>query len=236
MDKNIEFKVEKDVLRGTLFTPDGDGPFPGVVSFHGSRSDRTRGVDVGKRLVNKGYVVLAFDFRGHGSSEGDISKLTFADYINDGQAAIEFLINQGADADRLGLRGGSMGGYVASCLAVKNNAKSLVLLVPAAFGEKDITINESQEKGRDLLNDRSSWKKSEPIEQIKKFKGSLLVVRNELDELLSPEMTEAFYKEANSAHVKKLEIIAGAKHSVHDNPEAMEKLQRLTVDWFLKTL
>jgi len=34
----VEFKVGKDTLRGSLFIPDGKGPFPGVIFFHGSGS------------------------------------------------------------------------------------------------------------------------------------------------------------------------------------------------------
>src|SRR3989338_4375191 len=64
MEKKVEFKVGDDILRGSLFTPVGQGPFPGVVFFHGRGSSRGRYLEISKRLAEKGFMALAFDFRG----------------------------------------------------------------------------------------------------------------------------------------------------------------------------
>lgn len=236
MVKKVEFKVGKETVRGSIFEPEGDGPFPGVVCFHGSLSNRQRSLPVGEALSSKGFIVLAIDFRGHGESDGDIKKLSFKDFIVDGKEAVKLLVDKGADPKRIGLRGGSMGGFVAACLSNSTNAKSLVLLVPAAFPNENFTIEKSRSMGSEYLNNKESWINSIALREIANFNGSLLVIRHELDELLSKEMTEAFYYEANATRDRQLDVVNGAKHSSHDNPEAIKKDLDLTLSWFLKTI
>jgi dienelactone hydrolase len=47
----VEFKVGEDTLHGTLFIPDGKGPFPAVIFFHGSGSTRARYLPMAESLV-----------------------------------------------------------------------------------------------------------------------------------------------------------------------------------------
>ena len=58
----------------------------------------------------RGWVVLSFDFRGHGASDGCINSRT----IHDVGAALAWLQAQpGVDPARIAVRGSSMGGYFA---------------------------------------------------------------------------------------------------------------------------
>ena len=237
MEKKIEFKSGKNILRGSLFVPKGKGPFPGVIFFHGSESDRQGALPICEVLSSKGFMCLAFDFSGHGESDDKFKNLTHRQVSNDGQAALDFIYKQHVDKSRIGLRGSSMGGYVAASLLLKYDIKSLLLNVPAAYGYPDEKMVDLDAKGGNkYLNDRKNWINSETYEGIRKFKGSLLVMRNEFDEILSKDMVETYFKEANNAKVKKLYVLKGAKHSTHDNPKAKEKQRKMTIDWFLKTL
>lgn len=236
MERKVEFKVGKEILRGSMFIPQGKGPFPSVVFYHGSRSDRKKNFPIARDLSSKGFICLCFDFRGHGESDGNFENLNFGNFIEDGQAALDFLREQNVDKERIGIRGSSLGGYVAASLLSKNEIKSLVLNVPAAFVDPAMTIIESEQKGKKFLNNRSNWFKSISYNGIREFKGSLLVIRNELDGLLVPEMVEAYFNEAINVKRKELYLLKGASHSIHDNPEAIKIVHKLIVDWFLKTL
>jgi len=85
---------------------------PGVVLCHGYGAARDQLLSpLGVDLVNAGYDVLLFDFRGHGTS-GDspvsMGPVETADVI----AAVRCLRNQpGVDAERIGVLGLGMGGY-----------------------------------------------------------------------------------------------------------------------------
>lgn len=236
MERKVEFKSGKETLKGSLFIPQGKGPFPGVLFFHGSRSDRTRILPIASELARKGIMCLCFDFCGHGESDGSYENLRFGDCIENGQDALDFLKEQNVDKKRIGIRGSSLGGYVAGSLLLKNKIKSVMMNVPAAFVDKDMKLVESEQKGREFLNDKSNWSKSISYDGIRQHEGSLLIIRNERDSLLSQEMVEAYYNEANKAKKRKLYLMKGADHSIRDNPKAGKIFYKQTVDWFLKTL
>jgi esterase/lipase len=236
MEKKVEFKSGKEILRGSLFVPAGEGPFPGVIFFHGSESNRKSSLPVAQELSDKGYLCLAFDFSGHGESDGRFEDLTYRKILLDGQAALDFINKQNADKNRIGIKGSSMGAYVAGSMLLNNNIKSVIFSVPAAFGEIDLKIVDLIKRGKEYLNDKTYWEKSISLEGVRKFKGTVLVIRNELDGLLSKEMVESYYNEATNSKRKELFILKGARHSTYDNPEARKVQHKLAVDWFLETL
>jgi len=70
MERETVFFSENVPLLATLGYPDqGEGPFPGVVIFHGHARHRNDGLDaLSKRLNDAGFVTLRFDFRGCGET------------------------------------------------------------------------------------------------------------------------------------------------------------------------
>lgn len=87
---------------------------PAVVLCHGygARRDETL-YPLATELVDRGYDVLLFDFRGHGHS--DRAPVSFGlTEASDVVAAVEFLRGRaGVDRDRIGIFGVGMGGYAA---------------------------------------------------------------------------------------------------------------------------
>lgn len=61
-------------LAGTLWRPDGDGPFPSVLMTHGWGGDHgsARIRRIADIYARNGYVVLAYDSRGFGESGGEV--------------------------------------------------------------------------------------------------------------------------------------------------------------------
>ncbi len=116
MEREVSFRSSGLVLRGVLHVPDGaTGQRPALVSCHGFGGSCSGAghPQLARALEAAGYVVLRFDFRGCGSSEGARGHVIGNEQMDDVQNAITFLQEQdGVDADRIGLIGASMGGTV----------------------------------------------------------------------------------------------------------------------------
>ncbi|MBI4098074.1 MAG: alpha/beta fold hydrolase, partial [Candidatus Levybacteria bacterium] len=140
--RQVEFKVGHETLRGSLFIPKGNGPFPGIVFYHGRGSSRKRYLPMAKRLARAGILALAFDFRGCGKSDGVFEQQTQRMGIDDAKAGLNFLLEQNVDKERIGIMGTSFGGFVTAILMNEfDYIKSLVLRVPAIFPEEIMDIN-----------------------------------------------------------------------------------------------
>lgn len=236
MGKQVEFKVGKEILRGSLFVPKGEGPFPGIVFYHGRGSNRGRYLEISKRLSEKGFIALAFDFRGCGVSNGVFKNQTQRMGIDDARAGLEFLLKQNVDKNRIGIMGTSFGGFVASILMNEfDYIKSLVLRVPAIFPEEIMDINVTDLRVYSYV-DRKKWLTSVAYEGISKFKGDLLVIQSENDEVVKDWIVRNYYYQAVNAEKRKIVVQKGAGHDLRENPSALKEFYKLTFNWFLKTL
>lgn len=236
--KNVEFRVGKETLRGTLFVPSGKGPFPGVVFFHGSGSKRKRYLPAARELAKNGVMTLTFDFRGCGESDGVYEEQTRKDAIEDAKAGLDFLLNQDVDKKRIGICGGSFGGYVgAYILSEYPFIKSIGLRAPAAYSD---TFLSTKMKRRKKLADgaffknRKDWKDSSTYRNIAVFKGPVIIIKAEKDEVIPSLVVDTYYNKATSSSKRKLETIKGADHRL--SGKWLNQFTELTKNWFIKTL
>lgn len=190
-----------------------------------------------KSLAAKGIIALAFDFRGCGRSDGNFIDQTHLMGIEDGDAAVNFLLGQNVEIGRIGIQGSSFGGYVAAMLLDRYPfIKSLVLRVPAVYADSflDTTVSAGEEK--DFFGDKDNWVDASSYKKIAKFKGDLLVIQSEKDELIPQHAVRKYYDIALKVTSKKYFVQKNARHSIHDNPKARKEFNELTVKWFLETL
>lgn len=237
MEKKVEFTVGEEILRGSLFVPEGNGPFPGVVFYNGRGSTRERYLPMAEALSNKGMITLAFDFRGCGESDGVFANQTHRMGIQDGKAGLEFLLSQNIDRSRVGIQGTSFGGYVSGMLLGEYDfVRSVVLRVPAAYTDKqlDTTVRAGDEEN--FFAKKENWIDSSSYQGLANYKGNLLVIRSENDELIPQEEVNKYYDIATHAKKRSLFIHKNAGHSLSDNPKALQEFHKITIDWFLETL
>src|ERR1700733_3032418 len=108
--RTISFFSEGVRLAGDLFLP-GDlrhgETRPGIVLCHGYTGVRNLYLpDIARVLTDTGYVVLTFDYKGWGDSEGPRSRLAPYSRVIDSQAALTWLAAQDmVDAEKLGIYG-----------------------------------------------------------------------------------------------------------------------------------
>ena len=118
-------------LAGTLTLPEGDGPRPALILVSGSgpqnRDEEIPIVpgyrpfhDVADHLTPLGFAVLRYDDRGVGESTGDHATATSADFAQDAEAALDYLLKRKEiDPERIGILGHSEGGLIAAMLAAR---------------------------------------------------------------------------------------------------------------------
>ena len=114
MRLDVEFTSAGLTLRGWLYRPDGVADDrPGVVMSHGFSAVKEQGLHgFAERFAAAGIVVLAFDHRHLGASDGDErGRIVYQEQHDDTRAALGFLTQQpGVDAGRIGLWGSSYSG------------------------------------------------------------------------------------------------------------------------------
>jgi len=232
MEKQVEFKVGKDTLRGKVYIPDGKPPFPGVIFFHGSGGVGETQFETAKLISRRGIVGFAFNYRGTGLSEGKFEDQTISMGVEDGKSAVDFLLSiKELDKNRLGFVGGSFGGYVSSMICNTLSIKSMVLEAPASYPAS--SINNQRDTDRDL---GIRFEESKSYEEIAKYKGDLMIQICELDDVLPEGMAEMYFDSAKNAKKKAKYIIKGAKHRLSVDPIRKKDSQDKIISWFLETL
>jgi uncharacterized protein len=117
-----------DGLSYSLWLPQAGGPIRGgVVILHGAGSCKENHHDFARVVLGAGLGAIAFDLRGHGSSEGKLDGRVLEDI-----GSVAGLLRARTGTERLALRGSSMGGYLALVAAAAVGARAVVAICPAS--------------------------------------------------------------------------------------------------------
>jgi uncharacterized protein len=162
--QTIKFFSEGLRIEGDLFVPEGLKPGeqrPGVVLCQGFTGVRSLILpDYASVFANAGFIVLTFDYRGWGRSEGPKWRLVPLEQVDDIRNALTFLEAQPqVDPERLGLWGTSYGGGHAPYVAgVDTRVKAVVGQVGYDAAERLFlscrTYDERMDLMRKLAQDR----------------------------------------------------------------------------------
>lgn len=157
MKKPVSFYSEGVKLDADLFLPEGiatDETRAGIVLCHGYTGVKDLYLPDNARVLNEaGYVVLTFDYKGWGKSEGPRSRLAPMSRVADVQAALTFLgLQEEVDESRLGIYGTSYGGAtVVWTAAIDKRVKCTVSCVGIGHGERWMRSVRRPDEWCDLL-------------------------------------------------------------------------------------
>jgi pimeloyl-ACP methyl ester carboxylesterase len=131
--------------------------FPSVIFLHGAGMDHTIWVLASRYFARHNFNVFAFDFPGHGRSQGELCQSIneFSDWLND--ASIELNINEAA------IVGHSMGSLVALNFAARYSQKvrSLALLgTSTPMQVADQLLEASRNNHHDAIDMANTWSHS----------------------------------------------------------------------------
>jgi fermentation-respiration switch protein FrsA (DUF1100 family) len=142
MIEPVTFYSQGVRLTGHLHVPDGlaDGERrPGIALCHGFNAVQTVAVpDIAAHFSAAGYVVLRFDYRGLGASDGARGRIVPAEHVQDIRNALTYLQTLSAvDPARLGLYGTSFGGsHAVVAASVDERVRALVSTVSIGNGRR----------------------------------------------------------------------------------------------------
>lgn len=160
-----------DQLKGTITKPSGKGPFPAVILISGSgpqnRNSEIFGHEpfwvIANHLSQNGTVVLRYDERGVGESQGDFSNATSSDFFKDAQEAIRHLKSfDFVDKGKVGVIGHSEGGLIAWMMAAE--AENLGLRFSISLAGPVVPITDLMRKQTEDVS-RSAGNPRELVEQ-----------------------------------------------------------------------
>lgn len=257
-DEDVVIQGKDRSIPATITLPEGEGPFPFVVMFHGTGSNRHEagnGYDLlAPKLAQAGIASARFDFAGNGDSTVDYIEYTPSSGMQDGLDVIAHMrgLDQIAD-DRLGLLGWSQGGTIAMLSAANTpDVKSLVTWAGvldmsgyAADQYEEAKANGSTQltfDWREPLNLSIEWfdemRALDLAAQLGNYKGALLAINGSADTVVLPAVADDIVA-AGGGDNKQKAIIEGADHTYNiftGDMAAFDELIDSTVTWFEDTL
>ena len=175
---------------------------------------------------------IAFDFIGHGETGGCLYSSSLQSRFDQTCTIIETL----NILKPMSLIASSMSGYTAIKLLEKYDIKDLVLIVPAIY-HVDANAIPFDQGFSEIIRKPGSWLHSDAWEILQQFKGNLLIIAAENDEVISSEIIDAIYNAASNAKRKEVHFIQGSPHKIlaflADNPDKFKQVINLLID-FLK--
>ena len=158
MKRAIEFYSEGFKLQGDVYVPDeltAGETRSAILLCHGYTGVKDLYLPDNARVLNEaGYVVMTFDYKGWGESEGVApNRLVPYSRVADVQAAMTFLgLQPEVDEDRIGIYGTSYGGATVSWVgAVDKRAKVIVSVVGIGHGARWMSRVRRMDEWFDLL-------------------------------------------------------------------------------------
>lgn len=208
-----------------------------VAFFHGRGGSYSRHLPLAEALANRGMTVLAFDFRGCGTTPGDPESLE--GWASDAEDAVSYLRDFNPVRAPCAIYGSSFGGSLAVLMTERFDIAALVLRAPAIY-PNDLWASPPAEVDRrreevwryrcapNLTTDRT-------LRALSSYKGSVLIVGGSADDEVPSELLEAFKAAAISARARQLEVIVGAGHDM-GRPHEAAQLRSVASTWLARTL
>lgn len=194
----VEFFSGGHRLKGVLEMPEGNARVPGIVLCAGYGGIKERILpDISRKLVEDGYAVLRFDYRGFGDSEGTRNRLFPLEQVEDIRNALTYLGQANrVDGTRLGLFGISFGGGNAAYTAgVDPRVSCTVSLVGFGNGERWLRRLRRQWEWREFLKRLEEDRKKRVLTGMSEVVDRLeIMVPDPLSEKVLEEAVRAFPK------------------------------------------
>jgi hypothetical protein len=177
-----------------------------------------------EQLLNHGISSAAFDFVGHGNTGGELKRSSLINRTQQTCSVIDSLNIQ----QPFSVIGASMGAYTAVKLLEYYQIKNMILLVPAMYDSKAYKVPFN--KGfTEIIRQPESWRDSDAWQILSEYKGCLLIIAAENDEVIPRGVINRIYDSAVRAEERILFFAPQASHAVFtdlrsNNPDGFSKV------------
>ena len=219
-DHKFDLVVDGQHIAGTLVSP--STTLPGVLFVHGWGGSQQQYLARAREIAALGCVGLTFDLRGHARTDGQQETVSRKDNLEDVLAAYDELVNHPlVDARSMAVVGSSYGGYLAAILAGLRPVRWLALRVPALYKDAGWELPKKQlHKDPDFVAYRRRRVRPHDNRALKacsEFKGDVLIIESEHDDVVPHETIENYREAAKRAHSLTYRVIEGADHGLSDD-------------------
>jgi alpha/beta superfamily hydrolase len=230
-EEPVSFSTAEGTLRGIIHYP-ASAPLGCIITCHGlfSSKDSDKFISLGERFAREKFVLLRFDFRGCGESDGQVQDTTITGREEDLQAAVAFIQRYiPASAHRVGFLGSSLGGFIALLVAPYHASVKAVVTWATPFNFDNlrtaITHSTSPRLREDFFIDARNYRPHRFVPRV----NNLLIIHGGRDETVPVNHARRLYQAAEEP--KKLEIVAGADHVFSDGNHR-DRAVTASLNWF----
>lgn len=199
--KTVSYKSGEEVVTGVLYTPEGKGPFPGLLVIHEWWGLNDWVKEQSSKLADQGYVALAVDlYRGKVATTPDEAHEIMRGVPEDRaqrdlHAAVEFLQTQpNVNKDRMGSIGWCMGGGYSLDVAL---AEPTLRADVINYGHLATDPGSIAKIHAAVLGIFGAQDRGIPVEDVKKFEQALKQQGKKVEIVIYPDAGHAFQNPNN---------------------------------------
>jgi acetyl esterase/lipase len=211
-------------LKMDLLVPQNKAKKPALIYVTGGgfiNANRANAIQERLRIAEAGYVVASINYRVAPTSR-------FPEPLEDVKSAVRFLranaARFGVDPERIGIMGGSAGGYLAAFAAATSGSKAFDVgenlgvssAVRSAGATEALWVNGSVVfGGKDggIQADPEAARKANPVAYVTEKSAPMLLMHGTADTVVSPSQSDLMYQALRSKGVDAERVLVpGAKH------------------------
>jgi len=203
---DVSYKSGDETVHGILYTPEGKGPFPGIIVIHEWWGLNDWVKEQGSKLADQGYAALAVDlYRGKVATTSDeaheLVRGVPEDRANrDLEAAFQYLQSlSNIKKDRIGAIGWCWGGGYSLNLALQEPRLAADII---NYGHLATDTEALQKINAPILGLFGAQDRGIPPEDVKKFGQTLDQLGKKVDITIYPDAGHGFQNPVNGAGYK----------------------------------
>ena len=199
----VQSRTSDHLILEHWFAPPQNETYPVLVFFHGNGGNLGHYSGILRQMLDHGYGVLAIEYRGYGTNDGEITENGL---YSDGHSAMKWILNRGYSKNNIYIAGLSLGSAIAVDMAHTYDVAGLVLLAPFTSASDIGSAHYWYLPVSLLIKDR--FESDKKIDQIK---TPLLIIHGVEDEIVSIKYGKKLFQKARQP--KTFIPVEGAGHN-----------------------
>jgi carboxymethylenebutenolidase len=225
--KPVSYKSGDDTVQAMLYTPEGKGPFPGIVVIHEWWGLNDWVKEQASKLADQGYATLAIDlYRGKVATTPDEAHEIMRGVPEDRaardlHAAFEFLRSQpNLKKDRIGSIGWCMGGGYSLDMALAEPSLTAAVINYGHLASDPASLAKINAS---ILGIFGGQDRGIPVDDVKKFEQSLKQSGKKVEIIIYPNAGHAFENPDNKAGYRAEDAADAWRHIVNFLASTLKK-------------